>query len=108
MTQIAYVESGKTYQQFANRPNPGETHAEYPYKIVDNWPVESAVTKKSKHRGAHIGLMQVPVTQQDAWDWIQNTKDGVTTGTFSFQTTLNNAYSLEGTINWGLATLCLL
>ncbi|MFZ0679962.1 hypothetical protein [Candidatus Binatus sp.] len=29
------------------------------------------------HSGAHTGLMQVPLSQANAWDWIQNAKDGI-------------------------------
>jgi hypothetical protein len=93
LTQIAMQESG-AYQQFENPPfenakqvgNP----AYYPYGIIDSWPQESLVTPQSPVRGSHIGLMQVKVTQQDAWNWIQNANDGLNV----FQTSINAAYRL--------------
>jgi hypothetical protein len=89
LTQIAMQESG-TYQQFGDPPATSGKHAYYPFGIIDSWPVESAVTNDSKARGSHIGLMQVPVTQQDAWNWLLNTADGFAV----FQAKVNLAYSL--------------
>lgn len=60
-----------------------------PYGIIDSWPNESLPTKKPKSAaGSHIGLMQVPVSQPDAWNWLQNTQDGVQG---VFQNALNTA-----------------
>ncbi len=84
MTQIAAVESGGFYeQQFFQPPN---VSAKYPYSVTASWPLESEAN--GSKNGAHIGLMQVPVTQRaklgkttigqaNAWNWIQNATDGV-------------------------------
>lgn len=41
------------------------------YNINEYWPEESF------DGGSHIGIMMMPVTMKDAWDWTQNTMDGV-------------------------------
>jgi hypothetical protein len=44
------------------------------------WPNESHIVGPNGHAipdGSHIGLMQVPNTMQDAFDWTINTQDGV-------------------------------
>jgi hypothetical protein len=69
MTQIAAWESRPYCQQFFDPPN---TTAMYPDEIVDSWPLESG-----EDGGSHIGLMQVPISQPNAWDWIQNTTNGI-------------------------------
>jgi hypothetical protein len=71
LTGIAQQES--SYQQFGRE-------AKTPVTIVVNqdcpgisdarWP------KESDDGGSHIGLMQVPTTNGDAWDWMQNTQTG--------------------------------
>lgn len=60
MTGIAMVES--SYRQFAITTL---------YRRNDLWPLESY------DGGSHIGLMQVPVNMQWAWDWMENTYEGV-------------------------------
>jgi hypothetical protein len=66
MTGIAVRES--SYRQFTTRSLFG---------ISALWPTESPVTKLSPHHGTHIGLMQMPVSQANAWDWLANTNNGV-------------------------------
>jgi len=61
MTGIAKRES--SYTQFVTRSLFG---------ISALWPTESP------DGGSHIGLMQMPVSKADAWDWQANTSDGVT------------------------------
>jgi hypothetical protein len=119
MAQLATYESG-VYQQFFNPP--GTYHnPTFPFKgVVASWPLESAPTKVKKAgrtirspAGGHIGLMQLPINgmpgttgtygQGDAWNWIQNTMDGVLNGSNSFQTKLNSAYSKEGSIQSGVS-----
>jgi hypothetical protein len=65
MAQVAMKES--TYKQFAFREL---------YNFSALWPLESPPSSHS-HSGSHVGLTQVPVTMADAWDWLQNTEDGV-------------------------------
>lgn len=92
LTQIAMQESANTYQQFLNPPNlpdkKGMVH--YPYGITDSWPLESGPTTVSPDRGSHIGLMMVPVSMPDAWNWMRNTTDG----SMFFQGSINTAYRL--------------
>jgi hypothetical protein len=57
---IAQVES--TYTQFTTRTLFGKDA---------KWPTESF-----GNGGAYIGLMQVPLTMADAWDWLNNTNMG--------------------------------
>jgi hypothetical protein len=59
LTGIAMKES--SYRQFSNITLFGYT---------GNWPTESY------DGGSHIGLMQVPITMADAWDWKTNTQTG--------------------------------
>lgn len=66
MTGIAWRES--TYHQFVTRSLFG---------VSALWPTESPPDPASHTRsGGHIGLMQMPVNQADAWDWKANTADG--------------------------------
>lgn len=60
MTGIAQHESA--YHQFASQNLLGAT-ALWPHESYDG--------------GSHIGLMMVPVSEALAWDWQQNTNDGV-------------------------------
>jgi len=87
MTQVASRES--SYEQFTD----GNL-----YDFGTLWPHESG--KPGAYRaGKHIGLTQVPVTMGDAWDWLQNTDDGVLMPSQnSFQEKLENAYSLSVSI----------
>jgi len=59
MTGIAVRES--SYRQFITRSL---------FSVSALWPTESP------DGGSHIGLMQMPTTQADAWDWTANTADG--------------------------------
>jgi hypothetical protein len=59
-TGISQVES--TYRQFAVITL---------YNRADRWPTESF------DGGSHIGLMQMPVAMEVAWNWESNTRDGV-------------------------------
>jgi hypothetical protein len=59
LEQIAMQES--TYQQFFTKTL---------YGVSALWPHESY------DGGSHIGLMQVPATMANAFDWLQNTKAG--------------------------------
>ena len=59
LTGIAMKES--TYRQFNNQLR---------YGYSGYWPLESY------DGGSHIGLMMVPVSKTDAWDWTANTQDG--------------------------------
>jgi hypothetical protein len=45
-------------------------------QIVAKWPNENSATQTVPW-GEYIGLMQVPTTDPDAWDWTVNTTDGV-------------------------------
>ncbi len=74
LTGIASVES--SYLQFNNRTL---------YNYYADWPYESY------DGGSHIGLMQVPTTLTDAWDWHVNTLDGANL----FQAKLATARRLE-------------
>ncbi len=102
MTQVAMLES--TYQQFFNETLP-LTADGYTYEIDNVWPHENGATSVAR-AGAHIGLMMVPTTMVDAWDWLQNVTDGilvptvadpcesVTEGLSSFQYKLGTASRL--------------
>lgn len=59
LTGIAMVES--TYSQFRTRTLFGQS-ALWPYESYDG--------------GSHVGLMQMPISQSDAWGWKQNISDG--------------------------------
>lgn len=59
LTGIAMRES--SYRQFAQSVL---------YGYSGDWPLESY------DGGSHIGLMMVPLTNADAWDWLENTVDG--------------------------------
>ena len=65
LTGIAVRES--SYTQFVTRSLFG---------VSALWPTESHQTKQSPHSGSHIGLMQMPVSQANAWDWLANTANG--------------------------------
>lgn len=63
LTGIAAVESGvDCYCQFYEMTK---------YGVTDLWP------RESYDGGSHIGLMQVPVTMEDAWNWLTNTQTAV-------------------------------
>jgi len=64
LTGIAMAES--SYRQFAKSTK---------YALEAKWPVESPKTKFFP-QGAYIGMMQVPVALETAWDWLVNTKAG--------------------------------
>ncbi len=95
MAQVASVESN--YKQFSNEDLNG---------VVESWPNESYPVYKKENgkrvlvtpQGAHIGLTQVPVNMMDAWDWLQNTKDGVLwpggKANYSFEYKLYHDYKL--------------
>ena len=76
-----------------------KTIANTTYSVNGVWPHESGAIKNKKGQittraGVHIGLTQVPVTMADAWDWLQNTHDGVLLpNENSFQAKLNLAYN---------------
>lgn len=74
LTGIAEKES--TYRQFGVFDKFGQTA---------RWPLESF------DGGSHIGLMQVPTTYDDAWDWHANTTEGARI----FRTKLRTAARLE-------------
>jgi hypothetical protein len=59
LTGIANLES--TYRQFFQRKL---------YGVSALWPNES-----NQDGGSHVGLMQMPTSQADAWDWHANTSD---------------------------------
>lgn len=61
MTGIAARES--TYLQFVKRA--------HLFGVSALWPTESY------DGGSHIGLMQMPTTEADAWNWTANTQDAV-------------------------------
>jgi len=77
MTGIAAVESD--YLQFRRMTL---------YDFPAQWPNEGA------DGGNHIGLMQVPVSQAHAWDWLANTEDGVA----EFYRQLANARKTEAAL----------
>jgi hypothetical protein len=86
MAQAVTLES--SYEQFSE---------EELYGVDEFWPNESPEGKakngKTIKAGAHIGLTQVPVSIADAWDWLQNTQDGVLLpSSYSFQYKLKLAY----------------
>jgi len=98
MAQVAMQES--SYEQFF-KPLALPSPRPAPYGINDFWPVESPPNPKAQPTlvaGAYIGLMQVPVSMQDAWDWVQNTQDGVsvfqTGGSSKLQTSFGLAQQL--------------
>ncbi len=78
MTGIAEVES--TYHQFLTplEGNPDLFELFFDYQIAAKWPNESG------DGGSHIGLMMDPVTIADAWNWLQNTSDGVNSTIYGF------------------------
>jgi len=45
------------------------------YGLRARWPVESPATSRFR-RGTYIGMMQVPVAMDPAWDWLINTQTG--------------------------------
>jgi hypothetical protein len=85
--QIAVQESD--YQQFVESGGPPGLPQWPPYGIDAFWPNESyqevnesgTITSKA---GAHIGLMQVPLSMDNAWNWLDNTQAGAT-GPYGFQ-----------------------
>lgn len=83
MTGIAARES--SYTQFVTRTLFG---------VSAPWPTESHPTQLSPHSGSHIGLMQMPVSQANAWDWLANTNNGVNL----FQSKLGSAGRLTNKI----------
>jgi hypothetical protein len=62
LAKIAVIESAGTYAQFQQTVL---------YGVAADWPIESGADG-----GAHIGLMQVPTSMGDAFDWYTNTNDG--------------------------------
>jgi hypothetical protein len=64
LTGIAFKES--SYMQF----DPNLTK----YGLTSRWPVESPAALYPK--GSYIGMMQVPVAMDTAWDWLVNTTQG--------------------------------
>ena len=71
LTGIAQHES--SYQQFGREAKTQGTivvNQDCPGISDDRWP------KESDDGGSHIGLMQVPTTNEDAWDWLQDTQSG--------------------------------
>lgn len=75
LTGIAMKES--TYRQFFNSFEK--------YGVTSRWPVENMST--SPPQGSYIGMMQVPVAMDTAWDWLVNTQ----TGASIFSDKLSNA-----------------
>jgi len=76
MTGVAGAES--SYHQFLT---PAEGNSDLfslyaNFAIPAKWPNENPATS-TVPRGKFIGLMQVPTTDPDAWDWTVNTQDGV-------------------------------
>lgn len=70
MTGLATHESG--YNQFL-LPGQGSPNEPDLYDGIQGlWP------REPNDGGSHIGLMMVPTTDADAWDWTQNATDGVT------------------------------
>lgn len=88
MAQVATVESSE--RQFADKGL---------YYSDSSWPLESpkeTVKRRTIPAGAHIGLMQLPTTMADAWDWLQNAHDGVLLpNDYSFQDKLGTGYWLS-------------
>lgn len=71
LSGIAQQES--SYQQFGKdkkAPLTVVVNQDCPGISDQRWP------KESPDGGSHIGLMQVPATHEDAWDWLQNTQQG--------------------------------
>ena len=64
LTGVAMKES--SYRQFFNRYSK--------YGFTARWPVENIQTPPP--RGSYIGMMQVPVAMNTAWDWLANTQRG--------------------------------
>ena len=64
LTGIAMQES--SYRQFDARI--------IKYGLKTRWPVENISTTPPK--GTYIGMMQVPVAMDTAWDWLVNTQTG--------------------------------
>lgn len=76
MTGLATHESG--YSQF-HYPGDGSPAEPDVFNGIDGlWPYES------NGGGQFIGLMMVPTTDTDAWDWTQNTTDGVNSTVYGF------------------------
>ncbi len=73
MTGVAETES--TYRQFDAPPtnNPDLYGLYNDYQIAAKWPLESPTNPS----GQCIGLLQVPTTDPNAWDWTTNTLAGV-------------------------------
>ncbi|MBU4211248.1 MAG: hypothetical protein L6437_12145 [Kiritimatiellae bacterium] len=67
LTGIAMNES--SYRQFDARITK--------YGLTARWPVESIPERPDQpSRGSYIGMMQVPVAMDTAWDWLINTQTG--------------------------------
>lgn len=84
MTGVAMKES--SYEQFRtpaesfNPPEPDLFNLKNNFQVSAKWPVESppaTCPDGSFGPGCYIGLLQVPTTDPDAWDWTTNTQDGV-------------------------------
>jgi hypothetical protein len=75
LEQICMLESG--YSQFRARTL---------YGVNARWPTESY------DGGSHIGLLQVPVSMTNAFDWLQNTQAGadIFNGMLGYATTYEN------------------
>ncbi len=66
LTGIAMKES--TYRQFFNSYTK--------YGLTARWPVENITSDPPPAIGTYIGMMQVPVAMDTAWDWLINTQTG--------------------------------
>ena len=81
LTGIATVESGiGCYCQFYEIAK---------YDVTDRWP------RESYDGGSHIGLMQVPVAMEDAWNWLTNTQTAANIITGNIQQSHNHVNNIR-------------
>lgn len=74
-TGVAMKES--TYQQFVTPPSNSDLFGVYAeFGIAAKWPYENHANSYTP-AGAYIGLLQVPTTDPNAWDWTSNTQTGI-------------------------------
>jgi len=85
LTGVAMKES--TYRQFFN------SHTKY--GLIARWPVENISIYPLP--GSYIGMMQVPVKMDTAWDWRVNTQTGANIIEEKLATTMREVANLRAT-----------
>lgn len=92
-TGVAMHES--SYRQFAAPPSdPDLFDLDANFSIAAKWPLESPTNPS----GQYIGLVQVPTTDPNAWDWTANTQSGVNIFSGGSSDKVQGAVTYEGDI----------